>query len=94
MDGVERVYDTGVTYAKDRYYPTSFRHFVYIAIYFLITYYVTDYFLDFRLIRWIYLGTLVVIVATLLVGPKKDMDPKERERLLFRVGERAVADFL
>lgn len=94
MDGVERVYETGVTYAKDRYYPTSFRHLIYIAIYIAVTFYVTDFFMNFRLFRWIYLGTLAVILITVFYGPKKDTDPAQQRRLMFRLGERALADFL
>ena len=69
MEGIHNVYQTGVHYAKEKYYPTTIRHFIYIIIYLLITYYITDYFLNFKLIRWIYVGTLVVAIATLYHEP-------------------------
>lgn len=69
MEGVYNVYQTGVHYAKEKYYPTTIKHFIYIIIYLLITYYITDYFLNFKLIRWIYVGTLVVAIATLYHEP-------------------------
>jgi hypothetical protein len=69
MEGVDNVYKTGIQYAKKKYYPTSIKHFIYAIIYLLITYYITDYFLNFKLIRWIYVGTLVVAIATLYHEP-------------------------
>jgi hypothetical protein len=69
MEGIHNVYQKGVDYAKERYYPTSIKQFIYVIIYLAITYYVTDYFLNFKLIKWIYVGTIVVAIATLYHEP-------------------------
>ena len=76
MDGIKNVYTRGKEYAIKMYYPTSLRHFVYIAIYFIVTFYITDYFLNFKLIRWIYVGTLIVIIASLYHEPTKENEKK------------------
>ena len=69
-------YQKGFDFAKERYYPTSIQHFIYIIIYLLITYYISDYFLNFKLIRWIYIGTLIVAIA--LACSKNPLEIKAR----------------
>lgn len=76
MDGIKNVYTHGREYVKQTYYPTSLRHFVYITIYFIITFYITDYFLNFKLIKWIYVGTIIVIIASLYREPTKENEKK------------------
>lgn len=76
MDGIKNVYTRGKEYVRDTYYPTSLRHFIYIAIYFVLTFYITDYFLNFKLIRWIYVGTIIVIIASLYHEPNKENEKK------------------
>jgi len=76
MDGIQNVYQKGKEYVLEMYYPTSLRHFIYIAIYFIITFYITDYFLNFKLIRWIYVGTIIVIIASLYREPTKEHEKK------------------
>ena len=79
MDGIENVYIRSKEYAMKTYYPTSLRHFIYIAIYFVLTFYITDYFLNFKLIRWIYVGTLIVIIASLFREPTKENEKRITE---------------
>jgi hypothetical protein len=69
MEGIHNVYSTGIQYSKEKYYPTDFKQFIYIIIYLLVTYYLTNYFLNFKLIKWIYIGTLLVGIATLFYEP-------------------------
>jgi 4-hydroxybenzoate polyprenyltransferase len=86
MEGVHNVYQKGFDFAKERYYPTSIQHFIYIIIYLLITYYISDYFLNFKLIRWIYIGTLIVAIATLYHEPyQTDQRNKKIAKDLFRL---------
>lgn len=40
-------------------------HIIYFIIGTAITIYITRYFLQFKLFKWIYVGTLIVLIATL-----------------------------
>jgi hypothetical protein len=86
MEGVHNVYQKSIDLAKEKYYPTSIRHFIYIIIYLLITYYISDYFLNFKLIRWIYVGTIIVAIATLYHEPyQTEQRNKQIAKDLFRL---------
>lgn len=50
---------------KQQLYPFTLTHLAYFAIFTVVTTYILNYFLKFRLLKWIYVGTLVVIGATL-----------------------------
>jgi hypothetical protein len=55
----------GLDYMKRTLYPLTFKHIIYIALITIISTYILDYILGFRLLKWIYVGTLIVITATL-----------------------------
>lgn len=46
-------------------YPFTFEHILYIIVGFIISTYISDYFLQFKLLKWIYIGTLIVLIANL-----------------------------
>lgn len=54
-----------IDYIKRKLYPFTFRHILYLILFTAVTTYIVDYILQFRLLKWIYFGTLSVIVATL-----------------------------
>ena len=45
-------------------HPFTFEHILYIGG-FIITTYITNFFLSFKLIKWIYIGTFIVLIANL-----------------------------
>lgn len=54
-------------------YGLSFKHVIWFIIVSIITYYITEFFLQYKLLRWIYGGTIAVIIANLYnSGDKKD----------------------
>jgi vacuolar-type H+-ATPase subunit I/STV1 len=59
------VFNTGVEYVRKQLYPFTISHLIYFMIITGITTYIIDYFLKYRLIRWIYIGTMIVIIASL-----------------------------
>lgn len=64
MDGIQNVYQEGTSFLTRYYLPTNTKEFFLIGLYLIITFYLTDYFLNFRLFKWIYLGTIVILIAS------------------------------
>jgi hypothetical protein len=62
---MENIWNAGIDYVKSKLYPFTLSHLIYAIITTVAVYYVTEYFLRIRLIRWIYFGTLAVIAATM-----------------------------
>jgi hypothetical protein len=62
---MENVWNWSIDYVKNKLYPFTLQHLIYAIVTTVAVYYVTEYFLKFRLIRWIYFGTLTVIAAAL-----------------------------
>jgi|688.fasta_scaffold1143064_2 hypothetical protein len=50
---------------KEIIYPFTFKHIIYLIIVTAVTTYILDYFLKFKLLKWIYVGTIIVTVASL-----------------------------
>jgi hypothetical protein len=57
--------DLATIYLKEQLYPFTITHLIIFIIFTAVTYYITDYFLKFKLIKWIYFGTCLVIAANL-----------------------------
>jgi hypothetical protein len=53
-------------------YPLTIQHLVYLVIITAVTFYVTGFFLQYRLLRWIYVGTMIVAVVTLYNAGDED----------------------
>jgi len=62
-------------------YPFTFEHIFYIIVGFIISTYISDYFLQFKLLKWIYIGTLIVLIANLY----KQGDDKKVAKALFKL---------
>jgi hypothetical protein len=62
---MENIWNAGIDYVKSKLYPFTLSHLIYAVVTTVAVYYITEYFLRIRLIRWIYFGTLTVIAATL-----------------------------
>jgi hypothetical protein len=73
--------DIAIKYIHDKLYPFTIVHLISVIIITVITYYITEYFLGFRLVRWIYIGTLIVIGASMY----RDGDKKDVAREVFKL---------
>ncbi len=49
---------------KEKLYPFTLKHLFYFTIITIINTIILNYFLNFRLFKWIYVGTSIVIIAT------------------------------
>jgi len=55
----------GRDYIVENIYPFSFNHFIYFVLFTIVTTYITDYFLKYKLFKWIYFATVFVIIVTI-----------------------------
>lgn len=78
---MENLYIWGINYVKNKLYPFTLSHLIYVIITSIVVYYITEYFLRFYLIRWIYFGTLTVIAATLF----NNGEPKRGTSEIFKI---------
>lgn len=74
MEGVQRVYRTGIQYTKKQYLPRSWGSFLYILLYTVIVFYITEYLLKGHLTRWLYLGSVVMVLAWVYEGSVTETD--------------------
>ena len=68
MEGIQRVYVSGVNYAKQRYVPDTFASIIYIVLYTVVVFYITEFLLRGKVTRWLYMGSIVMIVAMIYGG--------------------------
>ena len=52
-------------YVERQIFPFTLQHITYFICITVITYYITDYFLQFKLFKWIYVGTVIVLGVTI-----------------------------
>lgn len=78
---MENIWAWSIDYVKNKIYPFTLTHIIYVIITSAVLYYITEYFLRFRLIRWVYFGTLAVIAATLF----NNGEPKEGAKEIFKL---------
>ncbi len=57
--------DIATNYLHDKLYPFTIWHLITVIFVTAVTYYITEYFLGFKLVRWIYIGTIIVIGASM-----------------------------
>lgn len=62
---MDNAWNTTVAYVKQRLYPFTFTHIVYVICFTALTTMISEYIFRFRLLKWIYIGTFVVMIATL-----------------------------
>lgn len=77
MEGIQRVYQTGIGYAKARYVPdraSLLVSVVSIVLYTVMVFLVTEWLLRGRVGRWLYLGTVVMVVSMIYRGTVTDKD--------------------
>ena len=54
-----------IDFFEQKLYPFTLKHLIYLALITIVTTYITEYVLRIRLLKWIYFGTVTVIIATL-----------------------------
>jgi hypothetical protein len=57
---------------KRSLYPYTLKHLIIFIISTAITTYITDYFLQYKLLKWLYFGIITVIIATLYNQGRED----------------------
>ena len=65
MGNIENVANKGKEYIRQRLYPFTFEHLIYVLVFTGLTTIISEYVFRFRLLKWIYVGTIAVIAATL-----------------------------
>jgi hypothetical protein len=68
-------------YLEEQLYPFTITHLIIFTIITVIGYYLTDYLMHFRLLKWIYIGTLIVLIANLY----KQGDDKKAAKDIFKL---------
>jgi len=74
MEGVQRVYTTGIHYTKKQYAPSNWGSLIYIILYTVAVFYITEYLMKGQLTRWLYLGSAVMILAWVYEGSVTERD--------------------
>lgn len=64
MEGIQNLYENSTQFIQRYYSPKNTDEFIKIGVYLLVTFYLTDYFMNFRLFKWIYLGTIIILLAS------------------------------
>lgn len=68
MDGILHVWRSLKYDIEKKLYPFTIIHIISFIIITAITMYITDFFIQYTLIRWIYFTTIIVIVANIYNG--------------------------
>ena len=67
------IYGKSINWIKQQWQLLTIEHIIYLILFTIITTYITEYILKIRLLKWIYFGTITVIIATLYnKGDTKD----------------------
>lgn len=74
MEGIQRVYDTGIGYAKSRYVPDTTVSAIWIMIYTFLVFWVTEFLFRSKAMRWLYIGSLAMIVSMIYAGSIRKED--------------------
>lgn len=65
MGDILNIANKGKEYIRQRLYPFTFQHLIYVLVFTALTTMISEYVFRFRLLKWIYIGTMIVIAATL-----------------------------
>ena len=52
-------------YLEEQLYPFTITHLIGFIIFTAISYYTTEYILQFKLLKWIYTETIIVLIASI-----------------------------
>ncbi len=68
-------------YLEEQLHPFTITHLITFTVFTAITYYITEYIIKFKLLKWIYIGTLIVLIANLY----KQGDDKKAAKDIFKL---------
>lgn len=72
MEGIERVYETGLRYVKGRYVPDKGASLVIsivsIVLYTVVVFLLTEWLMRGKVTRWLYLGSLIMVMSMVYSG--------------------------
>lgn len=72
MEGIERVYETGLRYVKGRYVPDRGASLVIsivsIVLYTVVVFLLTEWLMRGKVTRWLYLGSLIMVMSMVYSG--------------------------
>jgi len=72
MDGILNVWRASKEDIETQLYPFTIIHIIYFIIITGITIYITKFFIQYTLIRWIYYTSIIVIVVNVYNGKKNN----------------------
>lgn len=81
LNSMDHLWYQGINSIRQFIYPFTFEHIFYIIGGAIISTYISDYITSFRLLKWIYIGTLIVLIATLY----KHGDDKKAAKDIFKL---------
>jgi hypothetical protein len=64
MNGIHNVYQGGSDFVVRNYLPQSTTDAILIGASFTITFFITNYFLRYRVFKWFYIGAMLILVAS------------------------------
>lgn len=73
MDGLQNVYHGGTDFVVRNYIPQSAMDALLIGISFTITFLITNHFLRYRAFKWLYVGAMLILVASWYRGPNTEI---------------------
>lgn len=68
MEGIQRIYDTGIGYAKRRYLPNTIGSVLYLLLYTVTVFALTEYLMRGIITRWLYIGSVIMVVSMIYSG--------------------------
>jgi hypothetical protein len=71
MDGIQNVYQGGSDFVVRNYLPQSTTDAILIGASFTITFFITNYFLRYRVFKWFYIGAMLILVSSWYRGPNE-----------------------
>lgn len=74
MEGIQRIYDTGIGYAKARYVPNTTMSILSIILYTAVVFWITEILLRGQVTRWLYVGSIVMVISMVYAGTVRKED--------------------
>ena len=62
---MDNIWQRGRDYVAESIYPFTFNHLIYFILFTVVTTYITDYFLNYKLFKWIYFASAFVIIINI-----------------------------
>jgi hypothetical protein len=70
MDGIHRVKDYGIGFVHYHAHPFTALHLSFLLVYTIVTFFLYDYLFKYQLFKWMYIGSIVIVIGTIYGGVK------------------------